>query len=343
MRGRDHAINFLHNKDRFELLAVCDMYDGILARVGDELTAAPYNGTFRRYTNPEVMLAECKPDIFCFATQPTIRLPIIKLGIAAGAKLIAYEKPMANSLQEAAEIDRITREAGVKTTNAHIHRYGKHWQAMKAAIDSGEIGKIEAMEASSVGWYLAYVTHLVDYLIWFNGDKRIVRVHGHASGVGRLDDKGHPSPDYVLGRLEFENGILATVECGQRAPSLLDGVDLSFWLDAGVTVRGSEGWAQVCTGTGWRGVSQKSKEPLGFKYAFAQTDDGDQYVAEMARWLDDDKIFKHPCNGDNVFHGFQVAMGILLSAIEHRTVELPYQYDGEPIIERLKKTLSLKT
>ena len=36
-----------------------------------------------------------KPDVFCFCTPPNVRLPMIKIGIDSGAKLIAFEKPVA--------------------------------------------------------------------------------------------------------------------------------------------------------------------------------------------------------------------------------------------------------
>ena len=43
---------------------------------------------------------ELKPDLFCFCTLPNLRLPFVTLGIEVGAKLIAFEKPVAMSSAE---------------------------------------------------------------------------------------------------------------------------------------------------------------------------------------------------------------------------------------------------
>ena len=56
--------------------------------------------------------ASCKPDVFCFCTPPDVRLPLIKLGIDSGAKLIAFEKPVAMTSAEGLAIKRAIDTAG---------------------------------------------------------------------------------------------------------------------------------------------------------------------------------------------------------------------------------------
>src|SRR6266571_7656224 len=89
-RGKVHAETF--RKDgRFEVVAIC-------GRNRERLDAAALlAGDPKRYQDPAQMLRETKPDIFCFCTPPSVRLPLIRLGVEHGVKLIAYEKPMATS------------------------------------------------------------------------------------------------------------------------------------------------------------------------------------------------------------------------------------------------------
>ncbi len=50
-----------------------------------------------------------KPDVFVFCTLPQIRLPLIRAGVEAGVKLIAFEKPVATSMSEGLEMQEAAR------------------------------------------------------------------------------------------------------------------------------------------------------------------------------------------------------------------------------------------
>jgi predicted dehydrogenase len=77
--------------------------------------------------------------------------------------IIAYEKPLALSMNEAIEIRKVVNAAGVKTVVSHQHRYGKHYQKVKEIVESGAIGRIHTVYAHAGGWMLHLFTHLVDY------------------------------------------------------------------------------------------------------------------------------------------------------------------------------------
>jgi predicted dehydrogenase len=191
------------------------------------------------------------------------------------------------------------------------------------------------MHATSQGWFFYYVTHLVDYLMFLNGPHRGEWVVGHAHGRSKLDD-AHPSPDYVLGEIGFYNGVRAFVECGPRAPHLPG--DNSFWLDAGVLIQGSEGWAQVIVGSGWRAMTRTSGGVIASdETSFHQTEDTFPYVQALADWLDDPAKV-HPCNGEVSYHGFELAIGIVRSALDRQILEPPIE-PGEPVVERMRREL----
>ncbi|MGB6546516.1 MAG: Gfo/Idh/MocA family oxidoreductase, partial [Candidatus Acidiferrales bacterium] len=89
-RGRVHA-EFFYLDDRFEVVGISGRDPARLA------AAAELAGNPATFSNPAEMLRATKPDVFCFCTPPAVRLGMIRTGIEGGAKMIAYEKPMATS------------------------------------------------------------------------------------------------------------------------------------------------------------------------------------------------------------------------------------------------------
>ena len=93
-RGTHHADAFQKN-GRFRLVGLCDIDATRLE------TAAKKFGVSETSADAAVLVKKTRPDIFCFCTLPDLRLPLIRAGVEAGAKLIAYEKPTALSTNEA--------------------------------------------------------------------------------------------------------------------------------------------------------------------------------------------------------------------------------------------------
>ena len=93
-RGIHHADAFAANP-RFEIVGLCDIDQARLDTTAEKFGISYIN------TNAAQMLSDTKPDIFCFCTLPIIRLALIRAGVAANVQLIAYEKPMATSMNVA--------------------------------------------------------------------------------------------------------------------------------------------------------------------------------------------------------------------------------------------------
>jgi predicted dehydrogenase len=324
-RGRHHAAAFKNNP-RFELAAVCTRDEAKLEKAAAEL------GVSRTGTDPLALAMEVRPDIFCFCTPPSVRLPLIEAGIACGAKLIAYEKPIALSMNEAIAVRRAVQEAGVKTVVSHQHRYGEHYRKVKEIIESGALGRVHTVYGHSTGWMMHMFTHLIDYVRWYNGEAEAEWVMGQAAGRGKLADL-HPSPDYLAGVIHFSNGVRGWVECGAGAPDVPE-VDY-WWRKCRMGAQGPEGFAEVLTGAGWRAVTSKgaSSGPGCMNYDL----DMPPYVEDMARWLDDERSV-HLCNGESAYKGFEIAMGILRSVVQRGQVALPLG-PGEPELEALARVL----
>lgn len=324
-RGKGHIKAFLANSDRFDLCAVCDRdTERMKATLKDLGASLPV------YADAEAMLAKEKPQVFCFATQPDVRLELVRLGIRHGVRAIAYEKPMATSLVEAKRICDECDRAGVKQIVCHQHKYGEHWRKVKEIVDSGQIGPVRMVHATSKGWFFYYITHLVDYAMWLLGYPEVKWVVGHVHGRGKLADT-HPSPDYVMGQVAFANDARAIFECGPMSPTR--GVTDRFWYDAGATVFGADGFAEVIVGRGWRAVTKDGASLGDPSISLSEIGETVPYIADLARWLDDDAQ-PHPCNGRLAYQGLQVSMAMLLSSLDRRTITLPVDVSA-PITERM--------
>lgn len=325
LRGPHHAINFLVNRDRFDLVSVCDQDTERLDKCMDRLAGDPWKAAgIARYEDAETMLDETRPDVFCFATRPNIRLSLIELGLKYGPKAICYEKPMALSLKEGWAIARRLEETGTKATIAHIHKYGSYFRKVRSLIDEGKIGEIESVHATCSGWFTGMATHMIDSMIYLMGGKaRVSEVIGFGAGTRHAGNLGsNASPDYTVAQLEFDNGIRGYLDCGDRAPEFPPG-DMGRWPNTGVTVRGSRGWVQAILGSGWRAASSVEPSLRGSdEVVFDQIHDGDPYIADLAKWLDDDQAV-HPCGNEMSWHTFEAMMACYLSLAEKRSIALP--------------------
>jgi predicted dehydrogenase len=309
-RGMHHAAAFVANP-RFALVGICDIDPKRLEDAAGKL------GGPKTSTDAASLARELKPDLFCFCTLPTLRLPLIRLGIEAGARLLAFEKPVAMTSVEGLQIKDAIDRAGVKAVVSHQHRYGDHYQQVKAIIAGGGIGTVHTVYGTALGWAAHMLSHLIDYTSWFNHYAPAQWVMAQAAGRGKLGDP-HSSPDYIAGVVHYANGVRGVYDCGAGAPDLPDVP--YWWRKCRIGAMGSDGFAEVHTGGGWRAVTARGIEsgPGGMDYEH----DMRPYIQEMADWLDDDAR-PHPCQFDRAYQGFEIMSGFYRSVIEGGQVALP--------------------
>ncbi len=329
-RGMHHIEAFANNP-RFRIVGLCSTDSTRLEAATRVVKGA--------YASADVadMLAHAKPDIFAFCTLPQIRLPYIKAGVEGGVKLIAYEKPMATSTNEALEIYRLLSESGIKSVVSHQHRYGEHYKKVKEIIASGAIGRVLTVYGHATGWMLHMMTHLIEYARWYNDYAEAEWVVGQADGLEKFADV-HTSPDYIAALIQFGNGVRGFIECGAGAPDVPE-VE-AWWRKCRIGAQGTEGFAEVLTGGGgngggWRAVTRDGvmSDHGGMDYSHDMV----PYVQDIADWMDDPAKV-HPCNGELALKGFEVMMAACRSAVQRGKVKLPLG-PGEPELEALKKVL----
>ncbi|MCD6555348.1 MAG: Gfo/Idh/MocA family oxidoreductase [Anaerolineae bacterium] len=178
-------------------------------------------------------------------TEPTRHLDVVREAAARG-KHILCDKPIALTLEEADEIIRLAREAGVKLMVPFNPRYQLPLMKVKAALDSGEAGELISIFAikygklptkipgpADYGWlvdpeqaggggFLDIGIHAVDALRWLAGSAAR-RVYAH---VGTALCEGLPVDDLGLMTVEFENGVVGTLSAGWANPD-----SYPTWLD----------------------------------------------------------------------------------------------------------------
>lgn len=331
VRGEVHVRGILENSNRLELAAVCDVNRERL-----DFKSKKY-GVAKTYADADIMLAETKPDIFVFVTNPDIRIAMVKLAVKHNVKALAFEKPMATSLKEAAEIAKLCEENGIKTIVSHQQRYLTTMQMLKKIVDLGDIGDIMQINVSAHGWMSQIGTHFMDYALWANNVHKAQWVVGHVHGTKYLDDS-HPSPEYIMGQVAFENGVRLYMENGYLSKSTV--IADSFWVDNRLTVYGTKGYAWAETDGAW-GACVNGQILGGQDGTWTEQEPGLQtiYFREFINWLDDDNAV-HPCNVATAYHGYEILDAMCLSALDNKPVYLPVDAAAMPdVIARMKAEL----
>src|SRR5258706_4325287 len=157
-RGMHHATTFKANP-KFQVVGICDIDAARLEAAAAKL------GNPKTGTDAAALAKELKPDLFCFCTLPNLRLPLIKLGVECGAKLIAFEKPVAMSSAEGLQIKQALDQSGVKAVVSHQHRYGEHYKAVKKNVASGALGPVHTGYGTATRCAAHMLKHLNDYTL----------------------------------------------------------------------------------------------------------------------------------------------------------------------------------
>jgi predicted dehydrogenase len=310
-RGLHHATAFNANP-RFRVTGICDIDPARLDAAAVKL------GNPAKGADAAALARSLKPDIFCFCTLPHLRMPMIQAGLDAGAKLLAFEKPVALTSAELFALRDRIRQAGAKAVVSHQHRYGKHYQQVKEIIASGALGRVHTVYGSATGWMTHMLSHLIDYTCWFNHYAPASWAMAQAAGASKFADN-HPSPDYIGGFVQFANGVRGIYECGAGAPDQPEVA--KWWGKCRIGAQGTDGFAEVLTNGGWRAVTRSAGAQAG-DGAMNYDLDMPPYIQDMADWLDHPQKI-HPCNLEHACLGAEIMFALQRSAAGGGQVPLP--------------------
>jgi predicted dehydrogenase len=133
--GRSHITEgYVTNKDKFTVLAVCDLDPARMNGLADEF-AVP-----RRTPSFEDVLAMDDVDVIDICTPPMVHYPMIMAALRAGKHVIC-EKPLVGSLSEIDEVIAEERRSKGRLMPVFQYRFGNGIQQVKRIIDSGLAGR----------------------------------------------------------------------------------------------------------------------------------------------------------------------------------------------------------
>ena len=144
------------------------------------------------------MLAETRPDLVCIATRQTMHADQVERAVAAGARGIVSDKPLATSLGETRRIVEACRGANVPLAFGLDRRWTARYRWARDLVVSGAIGKPTAVTAYGLINLINHGCHWYDAALMLVGDPEVEWVSGFVDDVSteppdsnrRLDPTG---------------------------------------------------------------------------------------------------------------------------------------------------------
>ena len=198
-----------------EVVGVADARPENAAAAATVVGARPYATYEDLVANEEVEVVDvCLPTSFHRA---------LAVKAAGDGKHVILEKPIARTLEDAAEILKAFSGEGPRLFVGHVVRFFPEYVAIKGKVEAGDLGTVGVVRTSRrspflMGWndwyadwrasggvLLDLVIHDFDFLRWTLGEVERVYARG-------LLGREYNRLDYALVTLRFEGGAIAHVE-----------------------------------------------------------------------------------------------------------------------------------
>jgi UDP-N-acetyl-2-amino-2-deoxyglucuronate dehydrogenase len=179
------------------------------------------------------MIEAEKPDIVSVATQPEPRAQMVIYAAEHGVRAIYCEKAMAASLADADAMVEAVERNGVFLNMGTNRRWSPGYDALKAVIDSGQLGKLQSVISHTCGPLFNSASHMFDLLMRVNDDAPVAWVQAHLTEADEIIDGerllGDPTGEGII---HAENGVTLYALNSAR------GVELEAICERGTV----EGW-----------------------------------------------------------------------------------------------------
>lgn len=230
-QGRVHALGY-RGLASVRLLALADPAEATAAALAAE-TGVPAHGTYRDHRE---MLAAVRPEIVSICTPPASHLEIVRDAVAAGARAIHCEKPVAMSYGDALETAALAAEAGVQLTFNLQRRFDPVQRHGRELLAAGEIGDVVTIEGYCPNLF-DWGTHILDLVLFHRGDAPASWVMGQIDvSVNRYVYDAFVETA-SLTQIGWDDGVRALVATG-RPPHT---PTLNLQNELGLIVQGTRG------------------------------------------------------------------------------------------------------
>lgn len=178
-----------------ELVAGCDLNPEVLEAFGNRW------GVTSLYTDVKQMLAHEELDIVSIvtawgSTHGELAALVAESGRVRG---IYCEKPIGASMRQADRIVAAVERDNLVFTCAYLRRWNQRYRAVRSVIESGAIGEVRSIHASSISTLMHAGTHYLDIMAYLAGEPQPSWLVGGIEGSGQDPTAG--------GYLVMENGV----------------------------------------------------------------------------------------------------------------------------------------
>jgi predicted dehydrogenase len=240
-RGRAHAAGYAAAPNA-EIVACADPVEEN-ARALAERYHVP-----KRYSDYRRLLKEQRPEIVSICTWPGLHREMVEAGVAAGAKAIHCEKPMAPTFGDARAMHQAAEKAGVVITFCHQRRFAPSFRKARDLIRGGAIGELARMEGFCPNLF-DWGTHWFDMFHFFNEERPAAWVMGQIDVSAPRQVFGVPVETSGVSYVAWENDVWGLLVTGRtpETPRLSKLVERE-----GMVLHGTEGRLEVAVLNGPR-------------------------------------------------------------------------------------------
>lgn len=230
-----HAPGYKAIPDDCELVACCDVRPERAKAFAERFDLAHW------YTDYRELLTLPELDAVSVCTPPFMHRDATVAALDAGLHVLC-EKPMAMNVAEAQDMVAAAERAGKVLTIGHQQRFSPAAQAVKRAVDAGELGDIYYAKTAALRnrgaptWGVFHIrklngggplidigVHALDVTMWLMGSPRPVAVFGatymalaHRPGLknrmGTINVEEYDVEDLAAALIRFDNGATLMLE-----------------------------------------------------------------------------------------------------------------------------------
>lgn len=198
-----------------QLVGVADQNLAVASAVAELHGCAAY-GDHRQ------LLSEARPEAVSVAVSTAAHFEVVRDCLQSGAHVLV-EKPIAPTLEEAAQLVACAGEAGRVLMVGHIERFNPAVIELKRRLDASELGPIFSAKAQRIGPFpprvrdvgvvIDLATHDLDVMRYLFRSE-VTRVYAETRReVHTLAE------DMVNALIRFENGIIGSLEINWLTPT----------------------------------------------------------------------------------------------------------------------------
>lgn len=170
-----HFEAYLPHPERIRIVAACDTDPERVNQAQKKYDLA------QGFTSLEEMIARSEWEVAVVCTPTPVRRQVVDV-LAAAGKHIFVEKPFADSYSDALHMVEVCERAGVKLAVNQNFRFHYPFEAARALVEQGEIGRVvsilheDLMFRQDAGWRIQTQRHALAVMgiHWFDGFRRIL-------------------------------------------------------------------------------------------------------------------------------------------------------------------------